>query len=248
MRTSEFLNEPEQLPVLLHGGLEPVTLDRQRAALLIVDMQEHIARPYRGPKALAARELGIEGALDYYWHRVQTVVCNFQRLRQAFRDARMEVIYLTAGTLSPSGRERSLSQRCSHAGMYYRTANGEIRPNPEPSPIIPELAPGPDEIVIGKYGASPFGNTNIDFVLHNLGITTLVVGGLITNQCVEATIRGAFDYGFLPILAEDASGTYTDELQRGTIRSIGDWFCSVRTTDEILAEVEAFRVGSIPSA
>src|SRR5690606_4221035 len=101
--------------------------------------------------------------------------------------------------------------------------------------------PNPEEIVIEKYSAGAFGNTNIDLVLHNLGIDTLVVGGLVTTQCVESTVRGAFDYGFIPVPVEDATGTWSEELQNGTLRSIGDWFCAVRTTDEVLTDVAELR-------
>lgn len=245
MRVSQLLGEPEQLPIQVHGGLEDISLDRQHTALLIIDMQKGLAIPYQGAKAAGARELGLEQELEYYWNRVKMTVRNLGRMRDAFRAASMEVIYLKNGSRAADGRDRGAAHRLLHAGRGYRTRTGEIVPYPEPGgDIIDELAPAPNEIVIEKYSAGAFGNTNIDLILHNLGITTLVAGGLVTNQCVESTLRGAFDYGFIPVLVEDATGTWSAELQNGTLRSIGDWFCPVRTTDEVLAEVATFVSGA----
>lgn len=245
MRVSELLDEPEQLPIRVHGGLADVSLDRAHTALLIVDMQKSLAIPRQGAKQAGAEELGLEAELEYYWQRVEMTIANLLRLRDLFRSESMEVIYLRNGSRSQDGRDRGRSHSLLRAGKTYRTAEGALVPfvNPAAGDIIDELTPAPNEIVIEKYSAGAFGNTNIDLILHNLGITTLVVGGLVTNQCVESTIRGAFDYGFIPVMVEDATGTWSEELQHGTLRSIGDWFCAVRTTNEVIDELDGETAG-----
>ena len=107
-----MLGEPEQLPIRLHGGLGDVEIVRDTTALVIVDMDEHLARPYHGPKALAARELGLEDELEYFWARVKLTVRNLQTLRQVFRDASMEVIYISGGRkLTLDGREHGVTDQ-----------------------------------------------------------------------------------------------------------------------------------------
>ncbi len=232
-RVSQILGTPEQLPIRLHGGLADFELELRTAALLCVDMQEHLARPRAGPKAEAAALLGLEEELEYYWHQVEMAVSNLRRLQAVFRRAHLEVVHTKGSRLTRDGRDRGRTNWL-RAGAWVaglRLSSSIPRGNP----IIPELAPLENEVVIEKAGASAFGTTPIDLVLRNLGIETLVVGGAITNQCVEATVRGAFDHGFGVVLVDDACATYTEELRRATLQSIGDWFCKVVRIDEVLS-------------
>ncbi len=233
-RVSELLGAQEPLPIRLHGGLADMELELRSTALLCVDMQEHLARPRSGPKAEAAALLGLEQELDYYWLRLEQAVSNLQRLQSAFRQASLEVIHTMGGRLTRDGREGGRMKPQLRAGAWVagiRVSTSVARGNP----IVPELAPLENEVVIVKDGASAFGITRIDLVLRNLGIESIVVGGAITNQCVEATVRGAFDHDFGVILVDDACATYSEELRKATLQSIGDWFCKVVTTNEVLS-------------
>ncbi|MGQ0569066.1 MAG: cysteine hydrolase family protein [Armatimonadota bacterium] len=240
-RVSTLLGEPEQLPIRLHGGLADMEIDLRRTALLCVDMQEHVARPRGGPKAEAGRLLGFEAELDYYWRQLEAAIGNLQRLQAAFRRAGLEVLHTKGGLLTPDGRDRGKMKSLLRAGRSRVAGqSGAALPGtvPQDSPIIPELAPLPNEMVFTKNGSTAFGMTRIDLALHNLGIETVVMGGVVTNQCVEATVRGAFDHGFGVILVDDACATYSEDLRRGVLRSIGDWFCKVVTTDQALSWFE----------
>ena len=58
------------------------------------------------------------------------------------------------------------------------------------SAIVDDLAPQDGDIVIeGKRGLETFASTNLDFILRSKGITTLALGGFLTNCCVESTMR-----------------------------------------------------------
>ncbi len=70
--------------------------------------------------------------------------------------------------------------------------------------IVDELAPQPGDIVIeGKRGLDTFASTNLDFILRNKGITTLVLGGFLTNCCVESTMRSGYENGYKVITLND---------------------------------------------
>ena len=70
--------------------------------------------------------------------------------------------------------------------------------------ITDELAPQDGDIVIeGKRGLDTFASTNLDFILRSKGITTLVLGGFLTNCCVESTMRSGYENGYQVITLND---------------------------------------------
>jgi nicotinamidase-related amidase len=65
------------------------------------------------------------------------------------------------------------------------------------SAIVENLAPQDGDIVIeGKRGLDTFASTNLDFILRSKGITTLALGGFLTNCCVESTMRSGYEKGY----------------------------------------------------
>jgi nicotinamidase-related amidase len=80
--------------------------------------------------------------------------------------------------------------------------------------ITDELAPQEGDIVIeGKRGLDTFASTNLDFVLRNKGITTIVLGGFLTNCCVESTMRTAYERGYDVITLTDCTAATSAEEQ-----------------------------------
>jgi len=92
-------------------------------------------------------------------------------------------------------------------------------------------------MAIHKSSSSPFNSTNIDYVLHNLGVDTLIVTGVLTNGCVEGTVRDAADRSFRVILVEDACAAFTDELHRASINNVRGTFATVKRTADLVAEL-----------
>ena len=70
--------------------------------------------------------------------------------------------------------------------------------------IVDDLAPQPGDIVIeGKRGLDTFASTNLDFILRSRGITTIALGGFLTNCCVESTMRTGYEKGYKVITLND---------------------------------------------
>lgn len=70
--------------------------------------------------------------------------------------------------------------------------------------IVEDVAPSEGDIVIeGKRGLDAFGSTNLDFILRSKGIKTIVLGGFLTNCCVESTMRSAYERGYEVITLTD---------------------------------------------
>jgi nicotinamidase-related amidase len=70
--------------------------------------------------------------------------------------------------------------------------------------IVDDLAPADSDIVIeGKRGLDTFASTNLDFILRSKGITTIALGGFLTNCCVESTMRSGYENGYKVITLND---------------------------------------------
>ena len=79
--------------------------------------------------------------------------------------------------------------------------------------IVDELAPQDGDIVIeGKRGLDTFASTNLDFILRSKGITTIALGGFLTNCCVESTMRSGYENGYQVVTLSDCvAATSSDE-------------------------------------
>ena len=72
--------------------------------------------------------------------------------------------------------------------------------------IVDDLAPQPGDIVVeGKRGLDTFASTNLDFILRSKGIQTIVLGGFLTNCCVESTMRTGYENGYRVITLTDCT-------------------------------------------
>lgn len=72
--------------------------------------------------------------------------------------------------------------------------------------IVDQLAPAEGDILIeGKRGLDTFASTNLDFILRSRGIETVILGGFLTNCCVESTMRSAYENGYRVLTLTDCT-------------------------------------------
>ncbi len=104
--------------------------------------------------------------------------------------------------------------------------------------IVDVLAPEEQDIVVeGKRGLDAFASTNLDFILRARGITTIALGGFLTNCCVESTMRTAYEKGFDVITLTDCTATVSAEEQRLAVEKNFPMFSRPMTHDAFLAEL-----------
>jgi nicotinamidase-related amidase len=78
--------------------------------------------------------------------------------------------------------------------------------------IIDDLVPAEGDILIeGKRGLDTFASTNLDFILRSKGIDTVILGGFLTNCCVESTMRSAYENGYRVITLTDCTAATSTE-------------------------------------
>ena len=213
------------------GKVPDLQLTRENTALLIIDIYYGDAHPDYGLGA-RPKKLGIDNFLDYYWSRMgELVVPNIQRVLDAARRAGIEVIHVRGAFDTQDGRERSLRDKAIHLRQPKGTKNSEF---------LPEVSPQGDELVVSKLTSSVFTSTNIDRMLHNIGIQNLIVVGVVTNGCVESATRSAVDHDYGTIVVEDATAAFAPQYHDQAILTMGSLqYASIKSTAEVVKLLEA---------
>ncbi len=104
--------------------------------------------------------------------------------------------------------------------------------------------PRPGELVVTKHRSSAFVGTNLDLILKNNGVKTVVIIGEQTPGCVEATYRDAAYYDFYNVLVEDCVAGRDRELHDASIK-IQKARHDVVTMDQVLSIWRRYRDGSL---
>jgi ureidoacrylate peracid hydrolase len=104
--------------------------------------------------------------------------------------------------------------------------------------IVDDLAPHDDDIVVeGKRGLDTFASTNLDFMLRSKGIKTVVLGGFLTNCCVESTMRSAYENGYEVLTLTDCVAGTSVEEHENAITYDYPMFSKPTTADEFIADL-----------
>ena len=106
--------------------------------------------------------------------------------------------------------------------------------------ILEELAPRAEDWYVEKNRLSAFFQTNLELVLRGLGAETVVITGVLTNQCVGATCKDALFRNFKPVVVEECVGTTLPHLHGPAIEMISVGWGQVNTLEQTLAELRAF--------
>ncbi|MEV0688390.1 isochorismatase family cysteine hydrolase [Nocardia sp. NPDC050378] len=101
--------------------------------------------------------------------------------------------------------------------------------------IMDEVAPQAGDLVLDKTRPSFFTYTELAPLLRNMRAERLIVAGLQTNVCVEATVRSALEHNFAVAVAEDAVSTDGPALHHGSLNSMRVMYVEVDTWRELIA-------------
>jgi ureidoacrylate peracid hydrolase len=205
-----------------------VEIDPLHAALLFIDVQNYVAGPDGGEyRHLEAVER--EAKFGFFFRTMRDVaVPNMQRLQAACRKGGIEVMYTNIENMTRDGRDRSLDYKIS--GLDVPKGSWDAR-------TIDAIAPAADEMIFPKTSSSVFISTNLDYVLRNLGVRSLIISGVLTDQCIDSAVRDACDLGYLVTTVTDACATLTQERHDWSLRNAKGYSRQI-TTEALVAEIE----------
>ncbi len=220
--------------VIFEAEPAPLSVELERAALVIIDMQRDFLEPG-----------GFGAALGNDVTRLQAAVAPCRDVLAAARQLGLLVIH------TREGHRPDLSDAPPHKvergdpknRIGARGPMGRILIRGEPGhDIIAELYPLQDEPVIDKPGKGAFYQTDLELMLRNRGIDTLFVAGVTTEVCVNTTVREANDRGFRCIVLADCCASYFPEFHEAglaMIKAQGGIFGSVAGSLPLLAAIAA---------
>ncbi len=196
-------------------GVACFDLEADRAALLVIDMQDEFVRP---------------GWTPYWVPEATRQVPRVRRLIQGCRAAGIPVVYTVFSA--------------TH-GFLDRPKTGPLMPNRfpdlEPDPgwfaegrIWYELGVEPDDLVLHKPSYGAFHDTPLETILRNLDRDTIIICGTLTNFCCGVTARQGFERGFRVVVGSDVCATDDPAMQEPELKVLRKGFARVMTADEIL--------------
>lgn len=99
----------------------------------------------------------------------------------------------------------------------------------------PQMRPQSGDLVVkGKSGLCGFESTNLDFLLRQKGATNVVLGGFLTNCCVESTMRSAYEKGYRVFTLKDCVAATSIEAQDATLEHNFGMFSVPTTSEEVM--------------
>jgi nicotinamidase-related amidase len=227
------LVRPERKPRELRMAAEPkaVTIDLARTAMIIIDMQNDFCH---ADGWLASIGVDVSPA--------RAPIAPLNALLPRLRDAGTPVIWVNWG-VRPD--RMNLSPALLH--VYNGSGDGHGLADPLPrtgaavltegswsARIVDELEPVAGDIYVSKHRMSGFWDTPLDSILRNLGVTTLLFGGVNADQCVLHTLADANFLGYDTIMVEDCVATTSpDFCWQATLYNVKQIFGFVVRSDAI---------------
>jgi ureidoacrylate peracid hydrolase len=199
------------------------SLNAAKTALVVVDMQNYFVQDGMPSAAPIAK----------------TIAPNINRLARATRAAGGIVIWIQTEALIEPNDWANRKEATSVEGWSRRqmllAKGGAGYPIYETCEVLPE-----DKIAVKvRYSAFIPYPSELDTVLKQNGIDTLLITGVATSTCCESTARDAAMWGYRTIMVSDGNADQTDALHNHTLGKFLVTFGDVQSTDDLIAKLQS---------
>jgi ureidoacrylate peracid hydrolase len=195
------------------------TFNKEKAALLVIDMQKGFIEKGAAMEVPPGRE----------------IIPNIKKLITSCRSFKIPVTY-TRFVYSTKVPNLIGELHDQHKPPVACCMLGD--PSVE---IVDELKPQEEELVIDKHGYDAFHNTNLDYALRSLGIKQLICTGVMTDICVLSTITSALHHEYQVWAVTDATATIWPEVQKITLNLIKRAYGMLADTEDLRSEITDHR-------
>jgi nicotinamidase-related amidase len=209
--------------------MDAFTLDPDRAALCLVEMQNDIVHESNVGKR------GLGGVLAAQVQK-RGVIPRLRTLLHAARSRGVPVLYVNFALKPGFPRPNTLLHRRSQRQPTLVEGTWGVE-------IHPELAATPADFVLERtVGVDGSYGTQLYPVLRQLGRTTMLMTGVSTNIAIESIVRASVNRGFDMVVVEDCCASYPDEWHRFSIENIMPLLATVTSAEAVLRAFGTERV------
>lgn len=162
----------------------------------------------------------------------RAAIPNIAKLLPAARAAGVAVVHCLIQR-RPDGRGSNSNARLFAAGSSF---GADLTPGSAGASLLPELGPHESDLVLTRtHGLSPMTGTDLDSVLRNLGITTIVGVGVSVNIAITNFVMDAVNRSYQFVLPRDAVAGYPSEYADAVIDNSLALLATVTSTDDVIA-------------
>jgi ureidoacrylate peracid hydrolase len=199
-----------------------------RRALLVIDMQNGFCHP---DGSFAQMNMGVEGGLEAV---ANAAVAVGQARRAGIPVVFTRHVYRPGRADEGQALKRNSPALASLQGLAATSWDAQV---------MAELGCRPDDLVVDKVRFDAFQWTSLEPLLRGLGVDELVICGVITNICVESTVRSAFMRDFPVTLLADCCAAKTRRLHELSLEVLSSYALA-----DIASVTAGFDVGATPVA
>jgi biuret amidohydrolase len=155
---------------------------------------------------------------------------NITRLLPAARAAGVHIVHCLV-------QRRPDGLGSNHNAKVFSIGRGDvdIAPGTPGAAVLPELGPEPTDLVLSRWhGVGPMGGTDLDAVLRNLDVSTIVVVGVSLNIAIPNLVMDAVNAAYRVVVTRDAVAGIPTEYGEAVIDNTLSLLATITTTDELL--------------
>jgi len=155
---------------------------------------------------------------------------NIERLLPAARSAGVRIVHCLV-------QKRPDGLGSNHNARIFAMSETavDISPGSEGATLLPEFGPAPDDVVLARWhGVGPMGGTDLDAVLRNLSVSTIVAVGVSLNIAIPNLVMDAVNAAYRVVLPRDAVAGVPADYGNAVIDNSLSLLATVTTTDDLL--------------
>ena len=169
--------------------------------------------------------VGEGSALPELARAAEPVIATIARLVTAARAASVPVIHCTAS------RRKDMFGSNRNARLFVAMKGSQLAPD-----VAPEIGVDDRDLVLTRYhGLSPMGNTDLDPILRNAGVTTIVAVGVSVNIAVTNLAFDAVNAGYQVVIPRDAVAGLPADYVEAVFTNTLSLVATLTTADDVIA-------------
>lgn len=192
-------------------------IDPAHTAVITQELQGAVVGPNAGLAALADEAR-------------REALPSIARLLPAARTAGVSVVHCLV-------QRRADGRGSNHNAKLFAIGQSDvdIAPGSPGATLLPEFGPEPTDLVLHRWhGLGPMGGTDLDAILRNLGITTIVAVGVSLNVAIPNLVMDAVNAGYRVVLPRDAVAGIPADYGAAIIDNTLSLLATVTTTDQLI--------------